>query len=163
MALIGSIVQVKILSADSPCPNYNIYYDQIGSNFTAATNVSFATLQTGISVQVPESATTILLSGTCGQCPVVTKVISTTISFRVANDTSSVCTAGISLAYVSKSVADIIENSGFQSGMILYQDNLLSIPFQNYNYIIYFAGFNVGLIYSINPSTGEIGVSVSNC
>lgn len=159
MASFGFELNVKIVSGNTPCEFYNVYYNSVNpsnlaiivSSSLPATNVTYTQLTTsiGLLVEVPNSATTIIISGTCGYCSGFTQQIANYSSFKVANDTGSLCSQFPQQIY--------FDNTGqgyLATNVFLYTDSRLTIPFTGYTYIV---NNDLGSqIYLVTPINGQV-------
>jgi len=159
MASFGFQLNVKIVSGNTPCEFYNVYYNSVNqtnlativSSSLPATNVTYTQLTTtlGLLVEVPNSATTIIISGTCGYCGGFTQQIANYGDFKVANDSVSLCTAPPQRIYF-----DNTGQGNLATNVILYSDSRLTTPFLGYSYIV--KNELAGQIYQVNSLTGQI-------
>lgn len=161
-------VIVKILSGNSPCDFFNVYYNQVNNNNLAliipglapATNITYNQLTSGLTVRVPDSATTILISGTCTYCPVFTQVLSGFYRVRLGNSTLSVCNATITTVYVN---AANYNTYNLSSGFILYTDDRLTTQITGFAYVVQvdIGGTNISNIFTL--TNGIVGSNVGSC
>lgn len=159
MASFGFELNVKIVSGNTPCEFYNVYYNSVNpsnlaiivSSSLPATNVTYTQLTTtlGLLVEVPNSATTIIISGTCGYCSGFTQQIANYGDFKVANDTGSLCSATPQQIYF-----DNTGQGNLATNVVLYSNSRLTIPFTGYTYVV--STNFASQIYQVNSLTGQI-------